>query len=504
MEGDALHWLQWLRQQNPALTWPNLKVELMEQFGGDITASPCEQLAALRQYNSVDDFVNEFRARAAQIPNLDPQLQLGIFLNGLKEDIRVKIRPNEASDLRTAIRVARSIEKELDFSNGGKKSNRDKTFKRYSTNNNYNGSGSTFQRTNLLSTGSVSTTNSFGKSADKGKPNLTQNKSSGSAFSSTNSTGNNIVRPRGIRQYSHQEFLEMKNKGLCFRCKQPYSPLHDCPYKSIRALMLAEDESSDDGEIRVLDREDYSISDLPPINEAHFTFLHLPLNTLSGIDSPQTMKFKGTLDGETVVIMVDSGASHNFISSKLAHKLHRKIEPTKRFKVRLGDGRKEDSEGKFSGLPIHIGSEQILVNCYLFTLGGIDIIFGVEWLASLGDVQANWTSMVLSFSKGGKKIKLCGDPSLARSEVSVNALNKLQEVDFCVWLWHIADTQFEGNSQIEITTPDHVKLDKLLTDFQEIFGDPTELPPARSGDHQITLKPSAGAVNVRPYRYGHN
>lgn len=82
MEGDALHWLQCLRRENPTLTWSQLKTELIEEFGGgDTTASPGEQLASLRQTGSVDEYANEFRARAAQIDK--DQLLQGMFLNGL-------------------------------------------------------------------------------------------------------------------------------------------------------------------------------------------------------------------------------------------------------------------------------------------------------------------------------------------------------------------------------------------------------------------------------------
>lgn len=31
-------------------------------------------------------------------------------------------------------------------------------------------------------------------------------------------------RQRGLKQYSHQEYQELRAKGLCFKCKQPYSP----------------------------------------------------------------------------------------------------------------------------------------------------------------------------------------------------------------------------------------------------------------------------------------
>ncbi|GER29783.1 ribonuclease Y [Striga asiatica] len=81
--------MRWLQQQHPMLTWSQLKFELMEQFGGDLSALPIELLAALHQ--------------------------LGLFLNGLREEIRVLFRPNDATDLRTAMRVARSITRELDF-----------------------------------------------------------------------------------------------------------------------------------------------------------------------------------------------------------------------------------------------------------------------------------------------------------------------------------------------------------------------------------------------------
>jgi hypothetical protein len=47
--------------------------------------------------------------------------------------------------------------------------------------------------------------------------------------------------------------------------------------------------------------------------------------------------------------------------------------------------------------------------------------------------------------------------------------------------------------------PDDMKA--LLSQYEDIFREPTELPPKRSCDHQITLVPGAQPVNVRPYRY---
>jgi hypothetical protein len=44
-------------------------------------------------------------------------------------------------------------------------------------------------------------------------------------------------------------------------------------------------------------------------------------------------------------------------------------------------------------------------------------------------------------------------------------------------------------------------LNGLLGAFDDIFAEPTGLPPVRGRDHRIILKPDAAPVAVRPYRY---
>jgi hypothetical protein len=42
-----------------------------------------------------------------------------------------------------------------------------------------------------------------------------------------------------------------------------------------------------------------------------------------------------------------------------------------------------------------------------------------------------------------------------------------------------------------------------LTSFQDVFVDPTTLPPYRPIDHQITLKPGCKPISLRPYRFSY-
>ena len=44
---------------------------------------------------------------------------------------------------------------------------------------------------------------------------------------------NFTCRQRGTQSLSDWDFQDLRNKGLCFRCKQPYHPLHVCQKKTL-------------------------------------------------------------------------------------------------------------------------------------------------------------------------------------------------------------------------------------------------------------------------------
>jgi len=57
------------------------------------------------------------------------------------------------------------------------------------------------------------------------------------------------------------------------------------------------------------------------------------------------MKLQGIVKGRTALVLIDSGASHNFISTELVSQLGLHIESTLTYTVRLGDGHKKSTSG---------------------------------------------------------------------------------------------------------------------------------------------------------------
>lgn len=50
-------------------------------------------------------------------------------------------------------------------------------------------------------------------------------------------------------------------------------------------------------------------------------FFALSDSAVSGTEGPRTMKFQGSIQGLPILILIDSGSSHTFISSTVASKL---------------------------------------------------------------------------------------------------------------------------------------------------------------------------------------
>jgi len=183
-----------------------------------------------------------------------------------------------------------------------------------------------------------------------------------------------------------------------------------------------------------------------------------------------------------VLILVDSGSTHNFISEALVEDLSLPTQNIHSFGVQIGNGQIVKCHKICPNLSIQLPGLVVIQDFYPFAIGGADLVLGIRWLASLNTVQANWSEMFMIFFINGKKYKLQGVKS---NHTSNAALHYLQQI---------------SSEEMETNYPSG-EIQKLLSEFKGIFAEPCTLPPFRKYFHRIPLYPESKPPNIRPYRY---
>ncbi|XP_057770633.1 uncharacterized protein LOC130990415 [Salvia miltiorrhiza] len=478
MEGPALYWMTWLRSRKPSLTWKEFSEALVSRFDTRFQGDAFERLADIKQTKGVDEYVNLFVQLASQVPGLTDAHYLGYFMKGLKDPIRGFLQLFRPSELESAMELARDVEDNLTIQGGGR------------TNSGYSNSlsrGGGWNRNGTTSwSGSVGgPSKSFVSSGSR--------PGEKSVMSRASEVGQPPQRPRFTR-LSSQELAELKAKGLCFRCRKPYSPGHECPLKQLR-VMIAEE-----GEKVELQQHDYyqptGLEDTgEELEETGEGDVELPLYSMAGIDTARTMRLHAKLGEHSIIVLIDSGASHNFISRTLVSRLQLQPDKRERFGVLLGNGVRQETEGECRKIEVTLAECPFVLDFYVFPLGGVDMILGMTWLSTLGEVKHHYDKMLMKFEREGRCIELRGDPQLCRGPIGLKSLINSRDAQ----VWAIIP---EVEEDVDLHEQEGIQ--EVLQQFQEVFGEPKSLPPERETDHRIVLEEGTRLVSVRPYRYGHH
>ncbi|CAJ2652361.1 unnamed protein product [Trifolium pratense] len=152
-------------------------------------------------------------------------------------------------------------------------------------------------------------------------------------------------------------------------------------------------------------------------------------------------------------------------------------------------------------LEIAMDELQIRVDAQIFDLGCVDVVLGIEWLRTLGDMIVNWQKQTMSFWYNKQWITMKGvDSQLSNMET-------LHSVVCKPWRNEVVDWKMNKVNRGVFHSLDEEQsreLEQLLSMCAGVFQEPKGLPPKRLKEHEIALKDGHEAVNVRPYRYPHH
>lgn len=99
-----------------------------------------------------------------------------------------------------------------------------------------------------------------------------------------------------------------------------------------------------------------------------------------------------------VILLVDTGSTHNFIDARLAKKLKLPIVAADRLQVLTASGDKLFTQGLCHSVNWTIQDFQFSTNFLLLPIKGCDLVLGTQWLLSLGPVVWDFSHLTMQFN----------------------------------------------------------------------------------------------------------
>lgn len=216
------------------------------------------------------------------------------------------------------------------------------------------------------------------------------------------------------------------------------------------------------------------------------------------------MRVHGYLGKYEIHILIDSGSTHHFIDYNTAKKLGCQMMKTYPLQVTVTNGNDMTSNSMCS-VKWRLQSEEFCADMMVLPLGGCEMVLGIQWFSTLGNITCNFKDLKMGFMYYGKWINLRGTQKSALQWLHGKQLGKsmghqaqLSSMVLCVYPESILNMVSVLTTCID-SAPTVMKT--LLDEYAVMFSVPKESPPFRSHDHRIPLKERTQPINIRPYRH---
>ncbi|XP_057449034.1 uncharacterized protein LOC130740445 [Lotus japonicus] len=239
MEERALNWFQWWEEQTPERTWEAFKEALVRRFQPGLVQNPFGPLLSIKQSGSVMEYRERFEMVAAPLRHTDRDIIKGIFLNGLKEEIRAELKLYRSGKLEEIMDRALLLEEKNLAMRNSKGGDEDKRG---------------WKEKGVSSSKAHQTWIDGNKWKSQIAGSTTAEKSSADKSSTEAKTGENKGQEKkwtGGQRLSQSELQDRSRKGLCFKCGEKWNREHVCKMKHYQFVLMEtvdEEEEEEDGQ----------------------------------------------------------------------------------------------------------------------------------------------------------------------------------------------------------------------------------------------------------------
>jgi hypothetical protein len=199
--------------------------------------------------------------------------------------------------------------------------------------------------------------------------------------------------PLKIQKLTRDEMVERQLKGLCYNCDEKYFPGHKCKEQNL-FMAISEDISEEDVETPLVSESPESTDITPPSDPPKVEPV-IYLNALTSFSAPQTLKIIGYIKHQKIIILVDSGNTHNFIHRHIAQETHCYIHAINNFQIMIANGGSMKCGGRCENVCLQIGDYHLKSHMFSIDMGGCDIVLGADWLRTLGPILMDFKDLTM-------------------------------------------------------------------------------------------------------------
>jgi hypothetical protein len=109
---------------------------------------------------------------------------------------------------------------------------------------------------------------------------------------------------------------EHQLKGLCYNCDDKYFLGHKCKEQNL-FMAISKDVSEENVKASFVAQSPEPTDITQPSDHPNVE-PSISLNALTGFSAPQTLNLIGYIQHRKVIILIDSGSTHNFIHRRIA------------------------------------------------------------------------------------------------------------------------------------------------------------------------------------------
>jgi hypothetical protein len=189
-----------------------------------------------------------------------------------------------------------------------------------------------------------------------------------------------------IKKITQAQMDERWRKGLCYLCDSKWSRGHVCTAPKLFLITAMEDVDA------------ALVQDTPHVDKDPGEFFleefpKISLNAITGTPSPTAMQIVGFLKLYPVVILIDSGSTHNFVDTKLVATLGMHPMGHDKIKVQIANEQEIVSPGRSREVELRMQGYAFKTDLFIVLLAGCDAVLGIDWLRTLGPILCDFNKL---------------------------------------------------------------------------------------------------------------